>query len=103
MSTYRASVRVDDGTLHTSRPITAPEQVTDLIDSLTYSVARGDVPDVVSVDLTVETSGQSDTPIADSIAGTSSTPLDGQHAEQPDPADTFDAEQPAPPTSPIPS
>lgn len=100
MSTYRASVRVDDGTLHTSRPITAPEAVTDLIDSLTYSVARGDAPDVVAVELTVETSGQSETPIADSITGTSSTPLDGQHAADPD-ADPVD-EQPAPaPAAPV--
>jgi hypothetical protein len=75
VTTFRASVRVDDGTLHTSRPLTAPEKVADLIDSVIYNIASGDGGDVQSVDVTVETSGESDTPIGDSISGTSSTPL----------------------------
>ena len=71
MTTFRASVRVDDGTLHTSRPLTAPERVADLIDDIAAQVGG----DVLSIDVTVETVGESDTPIGDSVVGTSSTPL----------------------------
>jgi hypothetical protein len=78
VSTYNASVRVDGGTLHTSRPLTAPEVVADMFDSLVYDMARSDGPaasGVTSVEVTVETSGQSDTPIGDAAQGTTSTPL----------------------------
>jgi len=71
VTTFRASVRVDDGTLHTSRPLTAPERVADLIDDIAAQVGG----DVLSIDVTVETVGESDTPIGDSVVGTSSTPL----------------------------
>lgn len=80
MSTFRAIVHVDDGTLHTSRPLTAPEKVADMFDSVVYDMAQPDGPHtsgVVSVELVVETSGESETPIGDSVAGTSSTPLAG--------------------------
>jgi hypothetical protein len=78
VSTYTASVRVDGGTLHTSRPLTAPPKVADMIDSLVYDMSQSDGPTaagVTSVELTVQTSGQSDTPIGDSAQGTTSTPL----------------------------
>jgi hypothetical protein len=74
VTSFTASVTVDDGMLHTSRPVTAPEDVTDLISSVFYAVQEG-AGTVVSVELTIETSGESDTPIADSTAGTASTPL----------------------------
>jgi hypothetical protein len=75
MTTFRATVRVDDGTLHVSRPLTAPERVGDMIDSLVYGVTDSAGADVLSVELVVETPGESDTPIADGVVGTSSTPL----------------------------
>jgi len=74
MTTYEASVRVDDGTLTTSRPLTAPEEVADLIE---WTVDR--VKDsgglLTSVDLTFETSADSETPVGDGITATSTTPL----------------------------
>lgn len=77
MSTFRARVEVSDDTLTTSRPLTAPEPVRDLIDSAVYAMTDGGAvaSGVTSIELTVETSGESDTPIADSISGTSSQPL----------------------------
>jgi hypothetical protein len=77
MTTFRASVSVDDDTLTTSRPLTAPEPVGDLIDSAVYAMTDGGAASagVTSIELTVETSGESDTPIADSVSGTSSQPL----------------------------
>lgn len=102
MSTYTASVRVEGGTLHTSRPLTAPDAVGGMFDSLVYDMSQPDGPTasgVTSVEFTVETSGQSDTPIGDAAQGTTSTPLPpdpdldgplpepGEHAV-PEPADT---------------
>jgi hypothetical protein len=75
MSTFTAQVRVDDGMLHTSRPLTAPEQVSDLVDDLVYRMKEAAGGDVVSVEVTIETSGASDTPIGDSIPATSADPL----------------------------
>lgn len=75
MSTFRAQVRVADGMLHTSRPLTAPEQVSDMIESAVYSLREAAGGDITSVELTIETSGSSDTPIADSTAGTTSEPI----------------------------
>jgi len=76
MSTFRARVQIDDGTLHTSRPLTAPEQVRDMIESVVYSMSESTTAgEVLSVELEFETVGESDSPIGDSIAGTSSTPL----------------------------
>jgi hypothetical protein len=86
MSTFRASVRVDDDTLTTSRPLTAPEQVGDLIDSAVYQMTDGGAAaaGVQSIELVVEVSGESETPIADSVSGTSSTPLSAQSSDDVD-------------------
>lgn len=86
MSTYTASVRVDGDQLTTSRPITAPEQVGDLIDSAVYAMTDGGAAQagVQSIELTVETSGESETPIGDSIPSTTSTPLEAQPAPSAD-------------------
>jgi hypothetical protein len=77
MSTFRASVSVDDDTLTTSRPLTAPTEVGDMIDQAVYAMTDGGAAaaGVTSVELVVETSDESDTPIGDSISGTSSQPL----------------------------
>lgn len=77
MTTYRTTVRVDDGMLHTSRPLLAPEKVADMIDSLVYGVTEvaSVGGDVLSVELVIETAAMSEHPIGDSVAGTSSTPL----------------------------
>lgn len=75
MSTYRAIVRVEDGMLHTSRPLTAPDPVREMIDSLEYAARDAGSSGDLTVDLTVETPGESGTPIGDSVSGTSSTPL----------------------------
>jgi hypothetical protein len=77
MTTFSASVRVDDDMLHVSRPLTAPEAVADMIESLIYGMTSGGSSQagVTSVEVVVETAGESDTPIADSVTGTSSTPL----------------------------
>lgn len=74
MTTYRASVRVDDDVLHTSRPLTAPEPVRDLIEWTVDRVAESG-GEVTSVELAFETAGQSETPVGDSITATSSAPL----------------------------
>lgn len=74
MSNYTASVRVSDGMLHTSRPLTAPEPVQDLIESVLYAV-RDSAGAISEVTVEVGTPEESDTPIADSVGGTSSTPL----------------------------
>jgi hypothetical protein len=103
VSTFRSSLTVQDGMLHTSRPITAPEQVADLFDSLLYAVQRGDA-EVTSIELVVETPDESEHPIADSVTGSSSTPLpdatadvdedeDGAHEE----ADTVETDTPLTP------
>jgi molybdopterin converting factor small subunit len=104
---YRASVHVDEGMLHTSRPILAPDPVGELIESVLYDVRGGD-GSIVSVDVVIETSGESETPIGDATAGTSSTPLPdsdgGGQVEGDEPLD--DGEHTAPPlppaTSPVP-
>lgn len=113
MSTYTASVRVEGGTLHTSRPLTAPDAVGGMFDSLVYDMSQPDGPTasgVTSVEFTVETSGQSDTPIGDAAQGTTSTPLppdpdldgplpDGGEHAAPDPINADDA---APAATPAP-
>jgi hypothetical protein len=75
MSTFRATVRVDDGTLHVSRPLTAPEPVSDMIESIVYAVTSETGFVFRSIDLEVETVEASETPVGDSISATSSTPL----------------------------
>jgi hypothetical protein len=75
VSTYRASVRIKDGMLHTARPLTAPEEVSDLVDSVVYNVQSGGGGTLTSVEVTVQTSTDSGTPLGDSITGTSSQPL----------------------------
>jgi hypothetical protein len=81
VSTYRASVRVEDGVLHTSRPLFAPDPVAELVDSVVYDMTNPDTGraqrGVLSVDLAVETDEQSESPIGDSSVGTVSAPLDG--------------------------
>lgn len=74
MSSYRATVSVEDGTLHVSRPLTAPERVTDLVDSIVWAVIEGG-GQLTSVTVGFETSEESGTPIGDGITGTSSAPL----------------------------
>jgi hypothetical protein len=75
MTTFRALVRVDDGTLHVSRPLTAPEPVADLIEQLVYAITGDQGIVFQSIDLEVETADPSETPVGDSISATSSTPL----------------------------
>lgn len=104
MTTYRASVHVDEGMLHTSRPMTAPDQVSELVDSVLYDVRNGDGT-LASVELVVETTGTSDTPLGDSIAGTSSTPLPGSDVptvedDEPLPATSATTAMPATPPAP---
>lgn len=107
MSTYRASVHVDDGMLHTSRPLTAPEPVGDMIDSVVYDMSKPDGPataGVLSVEVVVETAGRSDTPTGDSIAARSSQPLPSEPEQlQPDdpPGPPVDVEQ-RPAAAPVP-
>jgi hypothetical protein len=80
VSTFRARVSVDDGTLHTSRPLTAPEHVRDLIDSVVYDVSQPERAGLfAAVELVIETPEESEHPIADSVTGTSSVPLDAGH------------------------
>ncbi len=74
MTTYRASVSVDDDALTTSRPLTAPDAVSRLIEAVALEATDPD-SDVRSVELVIETAADSDTPVGDSIAATSSTPL----------------------------
>lgn len=74
MSKYTARVEVAGDMLHTSRPLTAPDEVTSLIDSVEYAV-REDGSDLAVVELSVETSGDSGTPIGDSVTTSSSQPL----------------------------
>jgi hypothetical protein len=76
MSTYRATVRIEDGMLHTARPLTAPEHVADLIDSLVYSLQDPERSGgVLAAELSVETAEESTTPIGDSVTGSSSSPV----------------------------
>ncbi len=93
MSTYRASARVEDGILHTARPLTAPPPVMRAMDGAVLAlISSGGT--LVAVDLTFTTSEDSDTPIADEIVGTSSTPLpSGGHAADDD-EDVADVPQP---------
>jgi hypothetical protein len=76
VSTYRASVRVENGTLYTARPVTAGAAVGELLDHavLVASQAAGEV---LTIDVTVETAEDSGTPLADGVVGTSSAPLPG--------------------------
>lgn len=74
MTTYRASVTVDDDTLHTARPLTAPDEVRDLVDWTVDRVVESGGK-LTRVELEFETAGESDTPIGDGVVGTSSTPL----------------------------
>jgi hypothetical protein len=92
VTTFRALVRVEDGVLHTSRPMTAPEPVSDLIESLVYAVTSETGSVFRTIDLEVETVDVSETPVGDSISATSSTPL-GQH-EAPDDGDDDELDVP---------
>jgi hypothetical protein len=92
VSNYRASVRVDDDTLHTSRPLTAPEQVSDLVESVMWAV-RESGGRLTSVELEFATSDESDTPLADSVSGTSSTPLAPAGAAAPAGVSSGDADE----------
>lgn len=83
MSTYRASVRVDDDVLHTSRPLTAPEEVVDLIGWTTDRVVESGGR-LTGVELVFDTDEESDTPIGDSVTVPSSQPL---HPDTEDEAD----------------
>ncbi len=87
MSTYRASVEVGDGTLTVSRPLTAPERVVDLVDAVAYAARDARPDDRVTVTFAIETADESDTPLADSIVGTSSRPLAGHGADDEDAAE----------------
>jgi hypothetical protein len=102
MSTYKASIRVEDGMLHTARPLTAPDVVTTMIDSVVYDVREGGGGAIVSAEITVETATDSGTPLGDSIAATSSAPVNGggQHtADEPPLPDDLQAPAPAPVTA----
>lgn len=83
MTTYRATVRVEDDTLHTSRPLLTPEQVTTLIDSVVWDVANSG-GQVTTVALIIESAIESDTPVGDGIAAESHEPLPGgrRHADE---------------------
>jgi hypothetical protein len=96
VTTYRAQVRVDDGMLHTARPLTAPDEVSDVIESLVFSMRQAAGGDVVAVDVTIETAGTSDTPVGDSVAATSSEPIPAAPPEAPadNPAQVADVAQP---------
>jgi hypothetical protein len=76
-------------TLHTSRPLTAPDEVANLVDWAVDRVAAAEGK-LLAVDLTFETAGESDTPVGDSIAATSTAPVGVHHADEeltlPDPA-----------------
>jgi hypothetical protein len=64
--------------LTVARPLTAPDPVGDMIDSLVYDMTKDGgaaASGVTSVELTVETSAESDTPVGDSIAATSQQQL----------------------------
>lgn len=80
MTTYSATVRVDGDMLHTSKPLTAPDEVGDMFDSVVYALTSGR-GGITSVELVVDVEGDSETPIGDSVQGTASTPLD--QPEQP--------------------
>lgn len=83
MSTYRASVHVEGGMLHTARPLTAPDVVGELFDRVVYAVSLSDGR-LTAVELTFDTSADSDTPVGDTAVGTSSTLL-GDPPGDPDP------------------
>jgi hypothetical protein len=83
MSTYRARVSVDNGTLRTARPLTGPDSVRDLVDLVVDRIVTSG-EESLSVDLVIETPGESDTWIGDSIAATSSTPLPPHTADEDD-------------------
>lgn len=76
MSTFRASVTINEGVLHTSRPLLAPEPVRDLIDSVVYDVSQPERSgSFASVEVVIETPDESEHPIGDAALGTMSTPL----------------------------
>jgi hypothetical protein len=103
MSTYRATIRVEEGMLHTARPLTAPDVVTTMIDSVVYDVREGGGGEIISAEITVETATDSGTPLGDSIAATSSAPVNGgtgQHtADEPTVPDELQAPALAPVTA----
>jgi hypothetical protein len=90
VSTYRAQVRVEDGTLHTARPLLAPEPVTEIVESVVYDMTNPDTGraqrGVSSVELVIVTEDESETPIGDSSVGTVSEPLDDDTDAVPAPA-----------------
>lgn len=82
MSHYSARVEVAEGMLHVSRPLTAPDEVTDLVESLVYAVRDGGAVTVAVLE--VDTADESPTPIGDSVTATTSTPInsdEGLHAD----------------------
>jgi hypothetical protein len=105
VSTYRAQVRVEDGTLHTARPLFAPDPVTELVESVVYDMVNPETGraqrGILSVQLVVETDEESQTPIGDSSTGTVSAPLDdaGQHTAD----DDGDEPAPAAPSPVVPA
>jgi hypothetical protein len=68
---------VEGETLHTSRPLTAPEPVRDLIESAVYAMTDGQayLAGVTSVELVIESSEVSETPIGDGITADTVQPL----------------------------
>jgi hypothetical protein len=81
--------------LHTSRPLLAPEPIAALIDGAVYAT-QAHSGDIVNVELVVESATDSDTPLGDSIAGTSSTPLDPSGRRAGDDADDEDEDEALP-------
>jgi hypothetical protein len=83
VTTYRATVRVEDDTLHTARPLLAPDPVGTLIDSVAWDVANSG-GQVTAATLIVESAVDSDTPVGDGIAAESHEPLPGgrRHADE---------------------
>lgn len=83
MSHYSARVEVADGTLHVSRPLTAPDPVDELVESARYAVVDSGGA-ITAVSIEVDTPDESATPIGDSVTATSSTPInsdDGLHED----------------------
>jgi hypothetical protein len=99
VSIYRATVRVEGGTLHTARPLTAPDEVRALVDSVVFAMTEHG--GLASVALEFETSTDSDTPVGDSIAATSSQPVGTHHDDDGGGGNPFD-DQPLP-TSAVPA
>lgn len=74
MSHYTARVEVDGGTLHQSRPLTAPDGVDDLVESVRYALVNSG-GQITAVSIEVDTADESQTPIGDSVPASSSEPL----------------------------